>query len=281
MARALGRPGGKARSDKAAPVSRANCRLRVAAEVCALATFLGASCAAAQTGWEAPYVENLLDFQRNGNGSGQWKDTPKLYLPYRFDSGWTFTQKIAVPLVDTNAAGAGNAGGGYSGGIGDAYVEEIFVSPGIANNLSLKGSLRLVFPTGGQSPFGSGQYQLAPSAGVIYRMPELLAGVTLAPFARYFWGFDPRYDNVKTARNLDLFPEMSFGLAERWSLSLYPENAITWNTRKNTWFVPLDLMLVHRVDRTLEYGLGGAVKLGNPSDPAYRYIIDLRLTCRF
>ena len=27
-------------------------------------------------------------------------------------------------------------------------------------------------------------------------------------------------------------------------------------------------------DRTLEFGIGGAVKLGHPSDPSYRYVID-------
>lgn len=70
-------------------------------------------------------------------------------------------------------------------------------------------------------------------------------------------------------------------LPARWSLLLYPDNPITYNRQNGTWFVPLDLMLARKVDRTLEFGIGGAVKLGHPSDPSYRYVIDGRLIVYF
>ena len=98
---------------------------------------------------------------------------------------------------------------------------------------------------------------------------------------RYFSGFDPRYDNVSEVRKLELYPAATFSLSGGWSLLLYPDNPITYNEQKNTWFVPLDLMLARRIDKTLEVGVGGAWKLGNPSDPSYRYIIDARLIVSF
>jgi hypothetical protein len=45
------------------------------------------------------------------------------------------------------------ASGGYSGRLGDAFVEEIFTTPEIAPELRFAASLRLVFPTRRQSPY--------------------------------------------------------------------------------------------------------------------------------
>lgn len=237
--------------------------------------------AAAEAGLGAIYVENWGFFQRNTNGSNQWKDEPRLYVPWRLDEGWTFTQRIDVPLIYTDASGPGNPGGGYSGGVGDAFIEEIFDSPEAAPNFRWRASVRFVFPTGKQKPFGSSQYQWAPGGGFTWAFPEVWGGVTLTPFVRYFSGFAPQHDNVQEVRKLDLYPAASFELGHGWSVSLYPENAITYNDANRSWFVPLDLMLVQRVGRDLEYGIGGAYELGHPSDPAFRYVIDARLTYRF
>ena len=66
--------------------------------------------------------ENWGYFQRNEDGSNEWKYWPRLYVPYSFDNGWTFTQCVDVPMIYTNAVGPGNPGGGYSGGVGDAFI---------------------------------------------------------------------------------------------------------------------------------------------------------------
>lgn len=229
----------------------------------------------------AIYVENWGFFQRNTNGSNQWKDEPRLYIPWRLDYGWTFTQRVDVPMLYTNASGAGNPGGGYSFGVGDAFIEEIFESPEVAPNFRWRASVRFVFPTGKQKPFGSSQYQWAPGGGFAWSFPEVWNGVTLAPFVRYFSGFAPQYDNVQEVRKLDLYPTTSFGVGQGWSLSLYPENPITYNDANGTWFFPLDVMLVHKVQRDFEYGVGGAYELGHPREPAFRYVIDARLIYRF
>jgi hypothetical protein len=249
--------------------------------LCAAAFAAGAPCVAAQSGIGTVYVSNFASFQKNEDGSRQWTYEPRLYIPYRFDNGWTFTQRVDLPLIYTNESGAGNAGGGWSGGIGDLLIQESFTSPEIAKNLRVIANLRFLFPTGKQAPFGSSQYQWAPGAGLIYEMPDTWYGVTLTPSARYFSGFDPQHANVSLTRELDLYPGATFALSERWSLLLYPENPITYDEHSKTWFVPLDFMLTRKVDKTLEFGVGGAWKLGNPSNPSYHYIIDARLIVSF
>jgi hypothetical protein len=255
--------------------------MQLNAALCAVALGAGTLPAAGQSGLGSVVFENWGFFQRNEDGSNQWKYEPRLYVLYRFVDGATFTQRIDVPLIYTNASGAGNPGGGYSGGVGDIFIEEIFESREVRENLRLKASVRFVFPTGKQSPFGSSQYQWAPGGGFVYAMPNALRGVTLEPYVRYFSGFDPQYDNVKEVRKLELYPAATFALADRWSLLLYPDNPITYNEQKGTWFVPFDFMFARKVDRTWEYGLGGAWKLGHPSDPSVRYLIDARLIVSF
>lgn len=247
----------------------------------ALVLVAGATPAAAQSGLGSVYVENWGYFQKNENGSNQWKYEPHLYVPYHFDNGVTFTQRVDVPMIYTNATGAGNPDGGYAFGIGDVFIEEIFKSPDVSPNLCLKGSVRFVFPTGKQTPFGSSQYQWAPMGGFIYTTPNVWYGVTLEPYVRYFSGFDPKYDNVKETRKLDLYPAAAIGLPGGWSLLLYPENPITYNVQSHTWFVPMDLMFSRKIDKTFEFSVGGAWKLGNPSGPSYRYIINAQLSVYF
>ena len=249
--------------------------------LCSAAFAVGAPCAEAQSGIGGVYVNNFVSFQKNEDGSDQWTYEPRLYIPYQFDNGWVFTQRVDVPLIYTNGTGPGNSGGGWSGGIGDVLIQESFTSPQIAKNLQVNANLRIVFPTGKQSPFGSSQYQLAPGGGVIYQMPDIWYGVTLTPFVRYFFGFDPKYANVNETRELDLYPTATFALPERWSLLVYPENPITYNERNKAWFVPLDLMLARKIDKTFDFAIGAAWKLGNPSNPTYHYIIDARLIVNF
>jgi hypothetical protein len=239
------------------------------------------SATGAQAELQTPHLETWGYWQHDVNGATVWKLQPRLFVPFSFGNGWVFTQRIDVPMVYTNDTGPGNPAGGYSGGIGDAFIEEIFESPEVAKNFSWVSSLRLVFPTGKEAPFGASQYQLAPGLGFKLRAPELMRGVGFAPFARYFWGFDAQVEGVTTIRSLTLFPTATFALGGQWSLALYPENPISYNFRTHKWFVPLDLLFVKQFDASTSVSLGGAVNLGADDGASYRYLVNARLDLRF
>ena len=246
------------------------------------AVLLGCSTVAvAQSGWGPARVDNWVIYQRNQNDTNQWTYWPRLYVPYRFDNGWTFTQRADLQMVYTDNVGPGNPTGGYSGGMGDSLIEEIFDTPEVAKDLSLTGTLRLVFPTGKQAPFGASQYQWALGFGATYRMPDVLGGTVLGPFVRYFWGFDPQSAGVTTVRKLTVFPGVTLPLNDRWTLLLYPENPIAYDYRSHTWVVPLDLQFDMKIDKSLRLGIGGAVNLNHNDPSSYRYIVDARLTVFF
>ena len=251
------------------------------ASALALLAVLAASPCAAE--WQPTYVENWLFFQRNPGGSIQWQEEPRIFVPWRFENGWTLTHRLDFPLVYTNASGPANPGGQYAFGAGDFFIEEIFDSPEIAPGMRVKASVRFIFPTGGQAPFGAGQYQWAPAGGVTWKLREGCDCVTLAPFVRYHSGFAPQYANVPVMRELDLYPAASIALSRGWSVELYPENPIAYfqNGSTWTWFVPIDLMLAKRVERDFEWGIGGAFRVGNSAAALYDYVVNARIVVRF
>ena len=132
-------------------------------------------------------------------------------------------------------------------------------------------SVRFVFPTGGLAPFGNGQYEVAPALGMLYSIPE--HALTIGPVARYFMSYHATEGATGKVRTLDLYPIVTFGLKEGWSLSLYSENPIIYNDVTNKWFVPIDVLLHKRVSKSLDLTFGGAYGLVKDV-PQYQYIIN-------
>ncbi len=249
---------------------------RLAAIVCWLALATGGSATAQQLG--TVRFDNWLSYQRNTDQSGQWQYQPRFYIPFELSRGWTFTQRIDLPLSYTDEVGTDNPAGQWKAGIGDWFAEEILSSPELAPNLRMWASVRLVFPTGGASPFGSEQYQWAPALSMDYAMPE--HGITLSPVARYFMSYHATAPGAGKIRKLDLYPIVTVALPDSWSLVTYPENGISYNEVTHKWFVPIDLMLIKRLTKATELGLGAAYALVK-DDPLYQYILYGRLTFYF
>jgi hypothetical protein len=224
-------------------------------------------------------LENWLYYQENYGASARWQYQPRLLMPFAFGGGWTFTQRIDVPFYYTNATGSANADGAWRFRTSDVFVEEIFDTPDIARNFSVRASVRLVAPTGGAAPFGSDQWQVAPGAGFTWKLPEALRGVTAAPFARYSFGFDPRSADIATIRKINLLPKVTFGLIEDWAVAVYPQQGIWYDVRTRQWFVPAEAMVAKRKGQ-IEYAIGGAYAIVDDY-PLYRWLIEARLTYSF
>jgi hypothetical protein len=225
-------------------------------------------------------LDNWFFYQQNYGDTGRWQWRPRVFVPFNFGDGWTFTQRADLPLYYTDATGPDNPGGGWKFGVSDFLVEEIIDTPELAKDFRLRGSVRLVFPTG-EAPFGADQWQVAPGFGFTWRFPEAGRGVTVAPYARYFYGFDAGSASVTTKRQWNIFPTVTFGMSEKWSLVFYPEQGITYNDRTDQWFVPIEFMVTNRVNKQWEYSVGGAYNLDVDDDRSYRWLVQGRLTYYF
>jgi hypothetical protein len=234
--------------------------------IVASALALAAACAAAQE--RGPVrVDNWAYYQRNTDDSQQWQYRLRFDIPFRFSSGWEFLQRAYLPLLlYTDRTGPANPDGGWKAGIGDWFFDEFFTTPELAKNMRGMLGVRFVLPTGGRSPFGSGQYQWAPVAGFVYDIPDM--GLRFAPMARYFMSFHASEDGAGQVRRLDLYPTVSKALGNGWTVRVYDENPISYNNVSEKWFVPLDAQLVKRARKDLEFAFGAAYGLVR-DDPRY------------
>jgi hypothetical protein len=227
-------------------------------------------------------LDNWGYFQENLNDTYQWQYRPRLFVPWVFANEWIATLRTDVPMLYTNNAGPANPEGGYTGGIGNIFFEPILDTAQVLPNLTLRTSLRFVLKSPKGPPVGPDtQYQIAPGAGFTYRMPDLLRGVTFSPYFRWVRGFNGDKPSTRLNSTLQVIPATTFRLADGWSLAFYGENPITYNWNTSKGFAPLDLLLVHRWSRNLEFAFGGATKIGNPSGATYDYIINGRVTLFF
>ena len=227
-----------------------------------------------------PRVETWFDYQENADDSGQYELTQKIYIPLGSSGGWRFTGRVDLPFLYTNKEGSGNPDGDWEFRIGDSLTELYATTPPVAPHLALGGSLRLVWPTGGQPPFGAEQYQWAPSLYLDYRVPDLGYGFTFHPLARYFMSYHANSAGATKIRKLELYPTVSFALPDQWFIALYPENPIVYNEITGQWFVPFEAMAGKDLSERLHLGFGGAVKLGG-NDPQYQYLLEALVEWRF
>jgi hypothetical protein len=246
------------------------------------ALVLGTLVLAASTAWaqDKPPIrfDNWLFYQRNTDDSTRAQYRPRFYIPFNLDGGGVFTQRIDLPVYYTNKVGPDNPNGDKKAGVGDWFIEETYLSPEVSKNTKWSAGARFVFPTGGKSPFGGSQYQVAPTVGLQYSMPE--QKMILYPLLRYFYSYHETVDNAAKVRRLDIFPQVTMGFGEGWSLQLYPENPISYNDVTNKWFVDIDALLVKRVSKSWEFGFGGAYAL-KKDDPQFKWIVDGRVTFYF
>jgi len=222
--------------------------------------------------------DNWLYYQRNTDDSTRAQYRPRFYIPFNLDNGGVFTQRIDLPVYYTNKVGEDNPNGDRKAGIADWFIEETYLSPEVSKNVKWSTSLRLVFPTGGKSPFGSSQYQVAPSLGGVFSWPE--SKVTFNPLVRYFYSYHETEDNAGKIRRWDFYPTLTIGFSDGWSLQLWPENPIDYNDVTNKWFVNVDALIVKRLSKSVEFAFGGASAV-KKDDPQYKWVVDGRLTFYF
>jgi hypothetical protein len=63
--------------------------------------------------------DNWLYFQSNTDGSERWQYRPRVYIPFSLSGGWTFTQRVDLPVYYTDKVGPDNPTGEWKTGIGD------------------------------------------------------------------------------------------------------------------------------------------------------------------
>jgi hypothetical protein len=121
---------------------------------------------------------------------------------------------------------------------------------------------RVIFPFG-----NNGQWAAGPQVGASFRPKgnNPLEITDFSPLARYMYGFDTKSNSFQVnpnqpslIRNLQLFPTVGFRLGRNTQLRLWDENGLVYNSAGGGWFVPIDGMVTHRVNKHFLFAVGAS-----------------------
>lgn len=230
-------------------------------------------------GDESKYSGNFLGLDQDSNpfsnqhivefwgyhdylGSADYSDTLKLryYQPLQIDS-WQGTMRLDTsyvsnygPLQPTQSAGSYSAG--------NTLLTVWGTHPDIFTHWGGTLGGRVIFPFG-----NNGQWAVGPQAGSVYHPAEGSNSVLadFSPLARYMYGFATNSASSTSQppplRRLDLYPTLGFAVTPDTQIRFWDENGINYNTAGGGWFVPIDAMVTHRLNKHFLVALGASKEI--------------------
>jgi outer membrane putative beta-barrel porin/alpha-amylase len=184
--------------------------------------------------------------------------------PLDLGKGWKLGTRLDLPFYVTNVMSEDNPAGNYQLGLGDVLIQGLIINSPTPRFSWTLGS-QFIFPTATKEEMGSGQYQILPTAGARYLLPEISHGSWFTMALRYDIGFD--VDEGQSRKNeLQLAPSVNFEFPKGWYLTTYPDTNIKinlGNEKKGRLFLPLDFLVGNLITRRITASLETAVPIIN------------------
>lgn len=195
--------------------------------------------------------------------------------PVDLGDGWKLGLRFDAPFAYNNVPSADNFDGDYEYGYGDTLFQALLIRPLDARSAVGFGA-QLIAPSGTQDQFSSGKWQVVPTLGYRYALPEISPGSFFVAAARYATDFagDDHRDDIS---NLQFSPTLNIALPEQSFLTFYPSTDIRYNFVSDSWFVPLDVQIGKLWGGNIVTSLEAAVPLYKGDTPLYDFKIEARL----
>jgi hypothetical protein len=162
------------------------------------------------------------------------------------DGGWKLNLRFDAPLVANNVPSADNPSADWKAGMGECLTQALLIAPP-QGRLSWGVGVQAILPTASQDQFGSGRYQIAPTIGAVYQLPEVSRGSFAGLLVRNFFdagGLDGR----KEVNELSVQPLFNVALPERAFVTFGPDLRIDWEDDAAVFF-PFDVTVGKRVGK--------------------------------
>lgn len=186
---------------------------------------------------------------------------------------WQLALRADLPFIYNDVPSPDNPGGDGDAGLSDFLVQGLLVKA-IDQRSAVALGAQLLFPTATQDQFGTGKYQIVPTAAYRLALPEITPGSFGALLVRY--AVDYAGDDTRASiGELSLAPILNVNLPGRWFVTLFPGDAIKYNTKTEKWWVPFDVM----VGRLVAPGVVGSVQVTVPIVKDY-HLFDFALEAR-
>jgi len=208
-------------------------------------------------------TQRVLEFwgYHNTFGEQTQSDTLKLryYQPLQFEQ-WRGTLRLDTSYVSTYGPTlAEQSAGNYSEG--NTLLTLWGNHPNLLKNWNGTLGGRIVFPFGNDGQWAAGPQigaTYVPAQGVDSRLSDF------SPLLRYMYGvytkgnsFANNPNQPALIRNLNIFPTIGINISPDTQIRFWDENGLIWNTGGGGgWFVPLDAMVTHRLDKHFLFAVG-------------------------
>ena len=195
------------------------------------------------------------------------------------NNGETINLRLYTPLnvgdwkgmlrLDTNTTSAwGPATPGQRAdefSAGNSFITVWGQPPAFLSKMNVSLGARLIFPFGNY-----GQWAAGPQIGSVYK-PKATSKTMLSDFSpllRYLYGFDTKSNSFANnptqpalMRTLQIYPTFGIQLTPATQIRFWEQNGILYNSAGGNWFVPLDAMVTHAVNKDFSFALGASKQL--------------------
>lgn len=230
--------------------------------------------------------ESILELwvYQNGYGDSTLSDIYRL----RFYQPLSINQWKGMMRIDTayNSTWGPEAPGQSSGqfSAGNTMLTVWGMPPDFFPKWNLNLGGRIIFPFG-----NNGQWAVGPQVSASF-VPQSSSRSLLSdfsPLVRYMYGFDSKNNSFAAnpsqpplLRTLQLYPTIGLQLSPGTQIRFWDENGILYNTAGGGWFVPLDAMVTHSLNKHLLFAVGASKQVVQTFQ-AYDWSIYGKISFRF
>jgi len=208
--------------------------------------------------------DRVLEFwaYHDYDGSDNYQNTLKLryYNPLSLGD-WQGRIRLDTSYVaNYNSISSSNNSGQYSSG--NTMLTVWGQDRTFLKSLGALVGARVIFPFG-----NNGQWAAGPQLSWTFspQVDSILHVTDFSPLIRYMYGFDTKNNSTTVnpsqpalQRSLQMFPTVGFQLAPNTLLRFWDENGMVYNTAGGGWFVPIDVMITHRLSKSWVVAIGGS-----------------------
>lgn len=208
--------------------------------------------------------ERVIEFwgYHNYDNSDNYQNILKLryYNPLQVGS-WQGRVRLDTSIVSNyNSTSIQNSSGQYSSG--NTMLTVWGQDRTFLKSLDALVGVRVIFPFG-----NNGQWAVGPQLNWVFspQVDSLLHITDFSPLIRYMYGFDTNKNSYAVnssqptlLRNLQIFPTVGLQLAPNTMLRFWDENGIAFNSAGGGWFIPIDMMLTHRLSNNFVFAVGAS-----------------------
>jgi hypothetical protein len=184
-------------------------------------------------------TENIIRYQQvTGSLEASWF-VHRVYIPYRFKSGWIFSGRYEIPLIYTDIPSRDNPNGDHEFGFGDINTQFLFIRP-TESRWSFASGVQFFWPTARQDQMGFGKYLAGPTVGVTYKPESWESGGFIDALVSDLFDYEGK-DNREDVHQLIVGPILNYNFEvgeSFWFFTFIPEVRVNWE-QNNDVFMPL------------------------------------------